>query len=226
MGNSFRPGNTSVGNRTKPTPTPGPPFAPSSAENGLSVDPVSGAIVLGSGTGNPLDGQLLSDRVVIMNNFDLIFGIANTNERMLWLDPGGRAVYIGDSFGAFSSTYIAVDDSATEIYGTANNLFGFSDIAGNGFLNLQPTARNYKIGDIATIGTGVLLSMDDGQVRLGFAGGNTNQLVIDDAADELQISNGASTAAIRINGQPGVTGVFAAPFVSITVEGGIVTGII
>lgn len=42
--------------------SPGPPFAATSADNGLSVDPISGRIVLGGGVGAPsalLDGRFI-----------------------------------------------------------------------------------------------------------------------------------------------------------------------
>lgn len=47
--------------RNNKIPQSGPPFQATSANNGLSVDPVSGKIVLGSDT-NTTDAQLLSNR--------------------------------------------------------------------------------------------------------------------------------------------------------------------
>lgn len=48
---------------------PAPPFDPSSAQNGLSVDPVSGAIVLGNDFGSLTQpAQLQSDREILMED--------------------------------------------------------------------------------------------------------------------------------------------------------------
>lgn len=57
---------------TPAPPPPGPPFVSTSAVNGLSVDPVSGAIVLGQDVGAVGDpAQLLSDREIPFNGFNL-----------------------------------------------------------------------------------------------------------------------------------------------------------
>jgi len=56
--------------RTIPIPAPGPPFVPTSAVNGLSVDPVSGAIVLGNNVGLT-SAALLSNRFIPMGAFSL-----------------------------------------------------------------------------------------------------------------------------------------------------------
>ncbi len=48
---------------------PGPPFLPTSADNGLSVDTVSGKIVLGNNVGDPLaPAGLLSNREILMDD--------------------------------------------------------------------------------------------------------------------------------------------------------------
>lgn len=52
---------------TKNNPS-GAPFVAGSAENGVSVDPVTGKIVLGNDVGSLL-AQLLSDREITMNDF-------------------------------------------------------------------------------------------------------------------------------------------------------------
>lgn len=59
---------------TPAPPPPAPPFDPTSAVNGLSVDPVSGAIVLGQDVGAVGDpAQLLSNREIPFNGFSLDF---------------------------------------------------------------------------------------------------------------------------------------------------------
>ena len=56
----------------KAVPPPGPPFAANSADNGCSVDPVSGKIVLGNNETGLADlAQLLSNREIALQNFFL-----------------------------------------------------------------------------------------------------------------------------------------------------------
>lgn len=52
--------------------SPAPPFDPNSADNGLSVDPISGRIVLGNDAGDSL-ATLLSNREIPLNGFDVAF---------------------------------------------------------------------------------------------------------------------------------------------------------
>lgn len=57
--------------REIPTPPgpPGPPFTSDSADNGLSVDTISGRIVLGNDVGDPANpAQLLSSREILMDD--------------------------------------------------------------------------------------------------------------------------------------------------------------
>jgi hypothetical protein len=63
---SFGQGNF----KTTSHKTSGAPFAPGSAENGVSVDPVTGRIVLGNNVASLL-AQLLSNREIEMNGFFL-----------------------------------------------------------------------------------------------------------------------------------------------------------
>lgn len=66
---------------TSPKSEPGgAPFNPNDAENGLSVDSVSGKIVLGNDSGDPLQpAQLLSDRVIQRNGRRLQFPDSSFN---------------------------------------------------------------------------------------------------------------------------------------------------
>lgn len=68
------------------TDNPGAPFDTNSAYNGLSVDPVTGQIVLGNDVGSLL-AQLVSDRVIPDGGFSVIFG-----------DPAANAITIAPSF--------------------------------------------------------------------------------------------------------------------------------
>lgn len=64
----------------------GAPFAAGSADNGLSIDPVTGKIVLGNDVGSTL-AQLLSDREIPLNGFDLTIFQNAIGNGALFLQP-------------------------------------------------------------------------------------------------------------------------------------------
>lgn len=64
----------------------GAPFPAGSAGNGLSVNPITGIIEFGSGISNPLDAQLLSDRILAMDMFSWDF-FKFGSESIFKLDP-------------------------------------------------------------------------------------------------------------------------------------------
>lgn len=83
---------------TKNNPS-GAPFPAGSANNGLSVDPVSGKIVLGNDeTGAAGAAQLLNNREIVMNEFIIrlleLSGFENASR--LLIELGGL---IGSNFG-------------------------------------------------------------------------------------------------------------------------------
>lgn len=63
-------GSMSFSQKNEPAPAPGPPFLATSADNGLSVDAITGKIVFGDNTGGIL-GQLLNNREIQMNTRSL-----------------------------------------------------------------------------------------------------------------------------------------------------------
>lgn len=67
-------GSFSMSNKNEQTviPPPGPPFDPTSADNGVSVDPGSGRIVLGNNSGGT-QAQLLNNREILMNSASLTY---------------------------------------------------------------------------------------------------------------------------------------------------------
>lgn len=93
---------------TSPKSEPGgAPFNPNAAENGLSVDPVSGKIVLGNDSGDPLQpAQLLSDREIQRNGCRLQFPDSSSNSLF---------ELFGNSFNGSGNTdcYITVNNSIT-----------------------------------------------------------------------------------------------------------------
>jgi len=118
---------TQAHQRPGPTPSPGPPFLPASAVNGLSVDPVTGAIVLGQNIGQAGDpAQLLSDREIpTMGHILKLLGTgplivtqnnrANTGE-LLQVDNG---VVFENGFGGVIA--LPVGNSQPTMQATANS---------------------------------------------------------------------------------------------------------
>lgn len=65
-------GNINVNQHKIPAGSPGPPFDPTSADQGITIDPVTGKIVLGNDTGGLL-GQFTVDRFIEQNGHSLFF---------------------------------------------------------------------------------------------------------------------------------------------------------
>lgn len=153
-----------------------PPFPLNSADNGLSVDPVSKKIVLGQSigaAGNP--AQLLSTREIPLNGFDLsinaqgvqpelrFYGlidniIANT-ALFIAQNNGNQYAYLNSAAGTFRIGDIAGSISPNEITIDApNNLFEFNS-GGFPYLFVDVNNDQFAIGDILSIGTGTVFSL-------------------------------------------------------------------
>ncbi len=96
---------------------PGPPFAINSADNGLSVDPVTRRIVLGNNTGG-ITATLLSDREIPLNGKTLLMSGANMQ------------LHIADG-GAFPDFFVSD--------GAGNNIFQMVPSLGLAFINATDT---------------------------------------------------------------------------------------
>lgn len=93
---------------------PAPPFDPTSAVNGLSVDPVSGAIVWGQDIGAPGDpAQLLSNREIPMSGFS--FAMLDAGIRNFLIDPVSSLYAIGD-VDSVGNGFVLYLDSANQDY--------------------------------------------------------------------------------------------------------------
>lgn len=91
-------------NVTNNFPPGGPPFVAAAAENGLSVDPVTGKIVLGNDVGAVGDpAQLLSPREIKLNNqfFEMV-------------GPVGIQ-FLVDASGVFGSSQLTSDDLSSSV---------------------------------------------------------------------------------------------------------------
>lgn len=161
----------------------GAPFPAGSANNGLSVDPVSGRIVLGQNAGeagNP--AGLLSAREIPANGFptywidptgfeitsittqQVAINRANTNSQAILAGEGDvRLLGTSNIFGhggraIFEDSFIANVDYILENF---QDVWQFKD-GGNGLWQIID-AQNLliRIGDLTPIGNGVELSIDD-----------------------------------------------------------------
>lgn len=128
----------------------GPPFAVTSAENGASVDPVSGAIVLGNDVGGTL-ATLLSNRVIPMSGFNILLdGGAGGGVR---LNPTNVQVGSANQI-AFRSTNVAgtvVGDMAIDLNSLGLAFFVGSTSRGM-FIwnNSNPFRGNVRFGNLPT----------------------------------------------------------------------------
>ncbi len=135
-------------------PPPGPPFAANSAENGLSVDPITGRIVLGNDVGGS-DAALLSDRVIPMQGFTIEMRA-----------PGAQ----NDRLHFQASEFYVTNTTAARLGLVANTLLWFDLVGGNS------TEMNYSVngaGDhflqlqLGGTNSGYLFDVTNGRVCIG-----------------------------------------------------------
>lgn len=203
-----------------------PPFPAGSADNGLSVDPVTGLIVLGNDVGGSL-AALLSNREIITNGFSIAL-----QEDNLFLQK--------NELNAFGITIQNITDTTavllTAALGAAT-VGAFSDNAaiipffgvGNASINTDMYLKGRNNGLAITNATDQTLAVFEALTfltQLGDVDGsvNGNRFTIDDAAGTFTIENTGLNARVVINGVNGFTGTVA-PVNTITVDGGIVTNV-
>lgn len=159
-------------NRVSKQMQSGPPFVPTSAENGLSVDPVTGAIVLGNDVaGN--SAVLLSDRWIPMDDFSLALragtaAVARWN--MILNDDPGFLVVENDELGS-AAPLTAAGFKTRTLPGVApfNLPFEFSTRLSN------QGVGTFLLQDMSAVPTGLLNFV----FRIQDAGGAGNPLTID-----------------------------------------------
>ncbi len=206
-------GQGSLSNQQKapaaPAPIPpGPPFVAGSAYNGLSVDPVTGKIVLGNDAGL-LTAMLLSNRDLPLNNF--LFQMIDGINRKFIVDPANERYSLGDIDGSLNGGMLGInhfspgtiflgDDNwittGAEIYlNITTPQFYFADKLGT-YLNLQPASGDYRIGDINTTLNGTFFHINDLlQTAKILSGAGNNYLSLDVANMLYQLGdiNGSNT---------------------------------
>lgn len=123
--------------RKIPAPAPGPPFVLTSAANGLSVDPVTGKIVLGNDAGL-LTAALLSNRDLPMGAFR--FDWLNGTNRQFSVNPLTGTYQLGDIDGAADGGML--------------------------FINTAP-GGGASLGDLNVISQGALVTVSNGLTNGG-----------------------------------------------------------
>lgn len=170
-------GSLSFSQKAPVIPAPGPPFPPTSADNGLSVDPVTGRIVLGNDIGDTI-AALLSDREIPMDDF--LFLMTNNTNWQFVVDPLNGFYGLGDVSGAINGSSIGIDDGNRIAFIAAAN-----DITiGSSSMELHLDGMN----SIATLGSSnMLATFDDTARSLAIDGPLGNFLLIDDTNERIEM---------------------------------------
>lgn len=184
----------------------------SAADNGLSIDPVSGSVVLGNDVGGNL-AALLSDREIPMGNFAFRFLDAAGGNRLFELDPVNQRYRMGDIDNLLARCFLFVEDAAgsQSVGMTAGNLglstaWAIDDVIpsiggtlrGNRALAFLGFNSTYLIGDLDNALNGTKLTLDDANQRAIIEdAGMTPYLFIDilNNVSQLQASQLAVTTA-------------------------------
>lgn len=207
-----------VSQRIPPSAPPFPPFPAGAANNGLSVDPGTGLIVLGNDVGGATAG-LLSTRQIPTNGFSLVFtdplfnttneiseaimrisdpisGVdsqVNNNEYFIVNNNTGdqiRVVLAGLQIQVGLNTLLIKENAAGECLMTGA---GLRVINGGGFLSFlaDNTGHLVTLGDVNGVVNGTKITVDD-----------TTSQIVSNAASGF-IMNG--TLGMTVNGN-GLTG--------------------
>lgn len=194
------------------TPGTAPPFVPTAADNGLSVDPVTGRIVLGQDIGAPGDpAQLLSNREI--PSFGFAFNILDPLGFLAFqVDPGnltyslGDVGFVGNGANLFLDAFNNLVFLQTSTAGTQSTLqmddtLGFNRFTSSGsrFFDLDYINNIYRLGDIdpGSAGNGMQVIVDDfnTQVAIGqfpAAVGNNTAFSVADASPVAALSSNGS----------------------------------
>lgn len=163
------------------------PFLPGAAQNGVSVDPVSKAIVLGNNVGD-FSAGLLNDREIPMNGHLITLTDALFSD---FIQLGQNGIFI---FNTFVNCGTRLLDNGTI------TLFGDSSTSNSATLVFtdQPTVTSWsqlnRSGDLITgIQSGILfipyISLDDANIiaKVGDTDAlfNNTNLIVDDAAQSI-----------------------------------------
>lgn len=166
-----------------PAAAPGPPFPLNSADNGLSVDTITGRIVLGddspSGPGDP--GIFLSNRSLNLGGFNL--DVSDNSNPFLTIDPANGLVTLADSTGVYGGGALTFDYTNKAAVLRADN--------GNAMaLTLDAINLQAELGDLAGSGFGTRFRINDAARTVDIRdGAAVRMLDFDRIADSYQIGD-------------------------------------
>lgn len=201
-------GSFNTTNNISTATPPGPPFVATSAENGLSVDPVNGKIVLGNdNTFVPGAGQLLSSRDIALNAFSInLFGpVGNfqiSDNQITVQNFAGPAIGMSSPAAGALLTLSSIAPAVSSIdYDTsiggerfaivndAGKLEMKNPISGNRFLSLDQVAGVFRMGDLNGFGTSSIFKIDDPNRRTSLSIAGINYLFIDVTTKSYEIGD-------------------------------------
>lgn len=197
-------GQGSISKANKNTPS-GAPFPAGSAYNGVSVDPVTGQIVLGDDPGSFLS-QLISNRELPLNGFSLVMsdllsgvlfeigGSPGTPTMLSSRDNVGSTSVLtlfGDSAGSVGFNIQADDAAGTSAWlladATSERIRALINVSN--FLDLDKSLDQYSIGDISGSFQGTKLLIDDSIQRTTIEDAAGQMLFLDQLNKVYQIGD-------------------------------------
>lgn len=220
-------GQGSISNQQKPVaPTPGPPFVAGSAYNGLSIDTVTGQIVLGQDVGAVGDpAALVSNREIPIGVFS--FKIVDTGilgNTFFSINPTVGIYTFGDYFGISNGTNLEINDALSYCFlgqPSGTNLYiddviqrAWIQSQSNFYLDIDKGNDLYRFGDINGSNTGTTLILNDAIQLSRITSASGNRLFLDalnglyqigdiDAfgnRSKLDIDDAAMLTQITVNG--------------------------
>jgi len=197
-------GQGSISKANKNTPS-GAPFPANSADNGLSVDPVTGRIVLGNDAGGTL-AALLSNREIPLDGFTFTWGQGNpfNGNFALLPDPVEDTIVL-----SFATGVTGINESAGVLISPNNVTFQANNVLTGGQLSLSSTESLLNHSDLvrlasssgggqilAELGAGRYIDIDGTLSLFQFGDidsiGTGLKLMIDDQFDDVFIRNTAA----------------------------------
>lgn len=172
----------------KVDPSNAPPFAATSADNGLSVDPVTGRIVLGGTFAAP--SQLLSNRAIDMNGFS--FRMDNgAGFRYLAVEPTNQFYSLGDGPGTGNGLQLTIDDSVM-VASIVSNFGG-----GANWWNIDALNHSVEFGDIFSTFNGMRVALSDfaSFFHIDGGAGNGSHFAIDAQVNTYALGDMAQIAS-------------------------------
>lgn len=186
----------------KKEPT-GSPFSAGSANNGLSVDAVTGKIVLGNDTGDALmPAQLVSDRQIVTNSFflRLIDSLAAPFSELAIFDQ--RVLLTNLITGA--NIFMELNGSSPQFQANASagndanwSIFNGSSGASSQTNGITPF---FALNNPTTAGTDFRAMLVLGVLRIRDTNGGGNGLDVDGTANDVASTGTLSTAQPSANG--------------------------